>query len=270
MHITINETMRIHRCEPAWRWNVCAHEDHDLWCVLSGQGEIRVNGTAYPIQPGCCWLFEPGQSCSADHDPNNRLRVFAVHFDPLTSEGRRRSLTAEERPEAGVCVNDLGLLEALVRKCIATQQRSDGTTNSALAEHILQLIHLLMLQSSHQEQGPAVDARISGVYDLILEDPGRPWTVQSMAHEAGLSASQFSRLFRHCLGRSPARCVMEARITRASVLLRESSATISEIAGTLGYRDIYYFSRQFKALTDQSPTSYRDTHRRDDSKIKPL
>ncbi len=52
--------------------------------------------------------------------------------------------------------------------------------------------------------------------------------------------------------------VVQARINRGRILLTESSLTVSEIAAALGYDDIYFFSRQFKAKTGVSPTAFRE------------
>jgi AraC-like DNA-binding protein len=256
MKFSITQDPCIHRCESSWTWQGARFVDHDLWCVLGGHGQLILNGQAFSILPGRCWLFEPGQVCRASHDPKNRLRVLAVHFNPLTDKGCPRALEDYERPAQGVHVQDLALLEALARACVDACRRG-GERGEELVLHTIQLIHLLLLQESSKEKPPALDPRISQIHDAILEDPSREWSVPAMAHAAALSTSQFSRLFRQSFGRSPARCVLEARVGRAGVLLRESSAPVGEIADALGYRDIFYFSRQFKALTGMTPSAWR-------------
>jgi len=50
---------------------------------------------------------------------------------------------------------------------------------------------------------------------------------------------------------------LRLRLERAVTLLRESSQTISQISDALGYRDVGFFSRQFKQKMGFSPAMFR-------------
>jgi len=43
---------------------------------------------------------------------------------------------------------------------------------------------------------------------------------------------------------------------QAKLLIRENSLNFTEIANTLGYSSIHYFSRQFKKITGMTPSEY--------------
>lgn len=247
---------RIHRCERAWRWDVAAMPDYDIWCVLNGHGAIRIDGQVHSIRPGSCWLLEPGVSCQASHDPDRRLRVFSVHLAPANGDSGLRRPGADERTLLGAEVTDLGLLEALVRGCIQAFH-SEGPVALTQTHLYIRQILLMLLQDATRSPSQAGDHRVAAVHQAIVEDPGRPWSVADMARQAGLSRSRFTRLFNQATGRSPIACVLEARARRARQLLRESALQVQEIADLLGYNDIFYFSRQFKQLVGQSPSEYR-------------
>jgi len=53
--------------------------------------------------------------------------------------------------------------------------------------------------------------------------------------------------------------ITERIIVEAKRELYLTNKTVKEIAYELGYDDEYYFSRVFKAKTDISPQSYRET-----------
>ena len=48
-------------------------------------------------------------------------------------------------------------------------------------------------------------------------------------------------------------------VSRARQLLAETGLTISQIAEALGFRDVFFFSRQFTQRTGQTPSAYRAT-----------
>jgi len=51
--------------------------------------------------------------------------------------------------------------------------------------------------------------------------------------------------------------VIRARIERAQHLLLYAGMNVTEVADALGYRDIFFFSRQFKQYTGKSPSEIR-------------
>jgi AraC-like DNA-binding protein len=67
----------------------------------------------------------------------------------------------------------------------------------------------------------------------------------------------FSRVFAKVTGRRPQEWIIEARLARARQLLAETGLTVSQIAEALGFRDVFFFSRQFTQRTGQTPTAYR-------------
>jgi AraC-like DNA-binding protein len=51
--------------------------------------------------------------------------------------------------------------------------------------------------------------------------------------------------------------IIDYRLTRAAGMMRTSGKTITEIAASVGYRDVSYFSRAFKSRFGKSPIRYQ-------------
>jgi AraC-like DNA-binding protein len=96
--------------------------------------------------------------------------------------------------------------------------------------------------------------RFTPILEYIDSNFHQEITVELLADQAGLSRFHFSRLFKELTGKSVTDYVNNARIRRAEYLLRNTPLTISEIALTVGYRDIYYFSRIFKKYKNVPPS----------------
>ncbi len=83
-------------------------------------------------------------------------------------------------------------------------------------------------------------------------------TAEELAGMYNCSASYLSRLFKNQIGVGPIEYLIHIRIHKAKQLLLKSEALIQEIASSVGYTDVYYFSRLFKKHTGSSPLQFRE------------
>lgn len=78
-----------------------------------------------------------------------------------------------------------------------------------------------------------------------------------LADLCGVSYSYFKRLFIMKFRLSPIKYITKKRIAYACDLLVSNKYSVSDIAYTTGYGDVYYFSRVFKESMGMSPTEYK-------------
>jgi AraC-like DNA-binding protein len=101
------------------------------------------------------------------------------------------------------------------------------------------------------------DSQIGAALAAFHRDPGKAWSVVSLARAANLSRSRFSKRFTTVLGVSPARYATRWQMHLASVWLRANRGTIAQIAMRLGYESEASFSRTFKRCLGASPSEFR-------------
>ncbi|MFN8472319.1 MAG: substrate-binding domain-containing protein [Anaerolineae bacterium] len=87
---------------------------------------------------------------------------------------------------------------------------------------------------------------------------GQAVSRHDVAQAVGVSENYLSLIFRQELGLSPLEYLTRFRIHQAKDLLRHSSATVTDIAGQVGFDDPAYFSRVFRKHVGQSPQAYRE------------
>lgn len=100
---------------------------------------------------------------------------------------------------------------------------------------------------------PAISAALEGIH----RDPAHPWTVESLGRRAGLSRAAFSRRFTQLVGQPPLTYLTWWRLGTAARMLRDSDATLSEIAGAVGYGSEFAFANAFKREYGTAPGRYR-------------
>lgn len=81
--------------------------------------------------------------------------------------------------------------------------------------------------------------------------------MDEVAAAAGLSVSQFSRLFRRDTGSTPSSFVNRLRLERAAVLLERTSLSVSEVMAQVGVNDPSHFARDFRRMHGFSPRTFR-------------
>ena len=101
------------------------------------------------------------------------------------------------------------------------------------------------------------DERIGKSLSLIHAHPEQPWTVKSLAKEAGMSRARFAELFTELVGEGPLGYVRGWRLQRAAALLGETKLSIQQIASNVGYESTAAFSRAFSQRFNLSPAFYR-------------
>lgn len=101
------------------------------------------------------------------------------------------------------------------------------------------------------------DARLSRALSAVHANPGQDWTIQSMAHEAGMSRTAFAELFTGTVGLPPVQYLAQWRATEARRLLGNRRLSVAAVAEMLGYRSEAAFRRFFKRLEGIGPGKAR-------------
>jgi len=80
------------------------------------------------------------------------------------------------------------------------------------------------------------------------------YTVEDLAKAIGFSRSQLNRKLKAICNQSANHLIREFRLTRAKEMLEQKSGSISEVAYSVGYNNLSYFSKSFKEAFGVSPS----------------
>lgn len=102
------------------------------------------------------------------------------------------------------------------------------------------------------------DPSVGRALRLLHQGSSRPWTVDDLAKESGLSRSVLSERFTHFLGQPPMQYLTRWRMQVAARLLTDAVAKVSAVALEVGYDSEAAFSRAFKKAVGVPPATWRD------------
>jgi len=115
----------------------------------------------------------------------------------------------------------------------------------------------MLIQSAQKKYLPTEKInKISPALDYIAKNYNKNIKNDVLANLCNLSTVYFRKLFAENVGTSPIAYVHELRIKKAKEMLKSDHGSITDIAQSLGYLNIYDFSRAFKKYTGISPSKY--------------
>jgi AraC-like DNA-binding protein len=105
------------------------------------------------------------------------------------------------------------------------------------------------------------DTHVARALALLHRDIARPWTVDELGREVGLSRSALADRFIRLIGVPPMHYLASWRMQVATQKLRNSSASLAQVADMVGYESEAAFSRAFKKAVGTAPATWRRSQR---------
>ena len=98
---------------------------------------------------------------------------------------------------------------------------------------------------------------IKEIHQLLTDHLDQRFTIEELSKRYLINSSTLKEVFKAVYGLPIASYMKEYRIRQAMKLLRDTDATIAEIAAQVGYETQGKFSKAFKDIADMLPTEYR-------------
>ena len=242
--------------------------------ILSGECWVRTpaSGTATRTSAGGLLIYRPNANYLLAHLPGVSEPRPPVSLAPLRSERSDRSVgllcgyfdggaanaallkTLPECvfwPSAAACPEPIAALLKVLDHCV-----NDRNSPLFLLERFLQLLLVLVLRTVADVPRTRLgilrahrDPKLRNLLTALHRQPGRRWTVGSMARVVGLSRSAFAELFHREVGESPARYLQNYRLALAARLKQRGGLSADELARQCGYRSTAAFRRRLRRST---------------------
>lgn len=143
------------------------------------------------------------------------------------------------------------------------------TAPRALRQPLLELkVQELLLYLSHAKpfsEHPAQyfsrqTEQIKEIHRLLTEDLKHRFTIEELSKRYLINTSTLKEVFKAVYGLPIATYMKEYRVRRAMELLRDTNASIADIAAQVGYESQGKFTKAFKDVAQVLPTEYRKMH----------
>ena len=163
-------------------------------------------------------------------------------------------------PRFGVADEVLGHLSAAIRPALRapdqlSQLFADYVT-LAFAAHVAQTYGGMQI-GPRLVKGGLAPWQARRAKEMLAANLSGATALAAIADACGLSLGHFSRAFRKSTGLAPHTWLLQARVERAMMLLRQPSQPLSEIAIACGFVDQSHFTRVFVQRVGTTPGAWR-------------
>jgi len=240
---------------------------HATFGLISyGHASLRVSDASEPLhlEHGDFFLLAPGRAYGLSTSEGAPASIIAGRFN--FDESLSRPLADFFPPLIHIRGGQPQMLPLQKTLELLAAEVDSSTPGSELA--VRRLADLLLIQAlrSHIASNPdestawilaSSDSQIGAALNSMHERIDHPWTVASLASEAGMSRSAFAQKFKQLMSESPLEYLTRWRMYRGTSLLRESDRKLSDVAQAVGYDSDGAFHKAFKRILGIAPGEYR-------------
>jgi len=148
-------------------------------------------------------------------------------------------------------------------KFLAAFQKIERLQTSLEPMHNIKIMqetyHLLQMLTDIEEPQyihSSKQAQVLPAYKYIVTHYDQEIKNDYLAHLCDLSTAHFRKVFSEVYGTSPISYAQSLRMSKAKELLKSNFSSINDIALSLGYNNIFEFSKMFKKYHGISPTQF--------------
>lgn len=204
--------------------------------VVSGKGIFQINDKQYALSSGMMFVIPPFTETYYEADSEDPWEYIWVGF------------TGAPPLQLKDYYHIPGALR-IFQHMKASHNLHNGKTEFILAQ-LWELFSFLMEESRTKED--PVDTALNLIHSQYMT----PLTVAQMAESVHLERTYFSKIFSAKTGISPQQYLIEHRMKQAKAFL-SLGYSVTTTAISVGYSDIYIFSKIFKQRFGESPSHYQ-------------
>ena len=256
--------------------------DCRLFYIVSGNGDMMIEGQNYPLSPGCAVLFQAGvryiwqtrQDTAIDYiainfDYTMRFSAIKKPFHPVHSDRFSARDVLENIPFSDAAVlnrpivlYNAGAIESRLRLLtteynMADRYYSDELMSTVLKSVVISVVREARISKEDRNRGDASLTR--DIIQYIQSNYNKELSYDLLADRFHMNPVYINRVFKKNTGVSLHVFLVNYRITTAMEIMRSGSMSVKEIAAMVGFSDLPHFTKTFKRITGITPGRYRDS-----------
>ena len=244
---------------------------YEIHYICDGGGRARIAGQDYELSPGILYVVGPSIEHAQSPYPEDHMREYCIHLHMQKKKLPEKQpfdknleylLSVFEHTHLWFGVDSQNIFSPIYELFQAVEQETTGfrfEAEALLRQILVRVIRNYLPDAKKKNEGtilPAFDKNAVTIEEYFLYEY-QNLSLEELSARLGLSPRQTERLLKFQYGKNFQQKKTQARMSAASMMLINSSDSISKIAEDVGYSSIEHFSAAFKKYYGTAPTQYR-------------
>jgi AraC-like DNA-binding protein len=234
-------------------------EKHDFWeltYVDKGSMYTNISGKEYLLKQGELIFYGENQFHTQWADKNTSVCFITISFNMDFEDSKQltdKIFTIDNE------------LKKLLKKILKEKENHNHYSSDLILCYLKELIIKLVRCEKFEDalnnlntdiQENIENSIVKNTIEFIHNNIHTKITIPEIAQSIPISPSYLSTIFKKHMKVTLVDYINTYRLEKSKDLIRTTNFNITEISNLLGYKTVHYFSRQFKATFDISPSAY--------------
>lgn len=248
------------------------HDSMEIIYIKQGTGIVRVDFNSFPAEAGDIFFVLPGHLHELKAIHNMRMEYENIIFDMNFIGNSNIDLCCQKylqpllngKLSLPPCVRKEDSFYTLISACLDACDRLCAARSLGyelgIKGHLTVLFSILIqitADPAKKNENNKNTQKLKTVLLRIEKDYNKKLTVEQIASACGYSASHFMRWFKNMTGSGFIGYLIEYRLGRAALALRDTDDTILNISEANGFDNLSNFNRLFKKKYGITPSQFR-------------
>ena len=261
-----------HYRQPPWELPETSSNQHIIYIALADEAanveftsEHGIQYARYGINEyanGCCGVLPAYLPYKVRWDIN--ADFLHLYIDPVFLSQIAPESVNPDRVEIPLELKRIDSLILQISLALKADLEVDGVGNGFYADSLTTALaaHLIRHYSTRKHVFRAYNdglskQKLKQAIEYVNEHLDENPSLAEIADELEMSQYYFCRLFKQSTGMTPHQYLIQQRVERAKLLLRQPGLTITEVAVKCGFTHQSHFAKYFRKITGFTPKQFR-------------
>lgn len=244
----------------AYHYREHVQEEYEFIYILSGSVEYECDGEKFTVNADDMYFIQPGQK-HKETSLSEPLKFIYVKFFLYNYRGVRMdsflkdvSLQKFEKPARGLRTKFIKIFDEMVNQELGFKQ----IVENCISEILIDVMRILKMSQAEKTSTSSINNVIALIIEDIAMNVHKNYSVEEISRAYGISKSSLHHAFKKQTGLPFKDYVNRMKIKEAEHQLTVTDKTVTHIAWSLGFSNVYYFCRLFKKYKGITPTEFRN------------